>query len=139
MKKLLCLLVLLVTYVSLSAQAYRGIRIAETEYNTRHSYTGIVIDSFVVKNDGAYRVGFYNSNRNDPYDGVSYKTSYEFEWYLSYKGKRVSDYYKSTIRCKEYEYRTIYAWPNTVPIGYERYVTVQFGRAKSPKDRRDDD
>ena len=64
--------------------------------------------------------------------------AYAFDWYLSYKGKRVSDYYSSTIRCRKTEQRTVRCWPDEVPRGYESYVTVQFGREQAPRDRRDD-
>lgn len=63
-----------------------------------------------------------------------------FKFYLSYKGKRISDYksansnyqYKFTYKC--------YAWPNIVPKGYEKYITVQFGDEprNMKRDRRDD-
>lgn len=121
-------------------QAYKPISISRAEYNTHNSYSGIDINGITPQADGSYMVEFYNTNYNDPYDGVSYYTSYSFEWYLSYKGKRVSDYYKSTIRCRKSESKSVYSWPNEVPKGYERYVTVQFGReqVKVYKDRRDD-
>lgn len=111
------------------------------EYNTRQSSSGIDVRSITYQSDGSYRVILCNTNHNDPYDGVWYYTSYNFEWYLSYKGKRVSDYFQSTIRCMENEDKYVYAWPNEVPRGYERYVSVQFGREQNMvnKDRRDDD
>jgi hypothetical protein len=126
--------------LSLKAQAYKGLNIAGAEYNTRSSSRGINVDLIEPQSDGSYLVKLNNTNNNDPYDGVSYITSYSFEWYLSYCGKRVSDYYNSTIRCKKNETKYVYAWPGKVPKGKERYVTVQFGRESGEikKDRRDD-
>lgn len=123
------------------AQAYHSINLSSTEYNTHNSSSGIEVSSITYQSDGSYRVILYNTNHNDPYDGVSYYTSYNFEWYLSYKGKRVSDYFQSTIRCRKNEDKYVYAWPNEVPRGYEHYVSVQFGREQNMvnKDRRDDD
>lgn len=124
-----------------NAQAYKSINISSAEYNTRKSSSGIEVSSITYQSDGSYHIVLYNTNYNDPYDGVSYYTSYNFEWYLSYKGKRVSDYFQSTIRCRKNVDKYVYAWPNEVPRGYERYVTVQFGREQQRvyKDRRDDD
>ena len=135
------IIVLLCSCLSVNAQAYKSIKIADVEYNTHSSFQGVNVNSIQPQNDDSYMVTFYNTNYNDPYDGVSYKTSYSFEWYLSYCGKRVSDYYKSTIRCRTKETKKVYAWTAKVPKGHERYVTVQFGREPREiiKDRRDDD
>lgn len=59
-------------------------------------------------------------------------------WYLSYKGKRVSDYYHSVARSMSWFTVKSVAWPNEVPKGHEKYVTVQFGKEPEKKDRRDD-
>lgn len=123
-----------------SAQAYRNIRLAPLEYNTHNSHSGITLTSIAYQStSGSYLVDLFNGNHNDPYDGTEYRTSYSFEWYLSYKGKRVSDYVKSIVRCLDSEQKIVFAWPNEVPKGYEKYVTVQFGREPIKKDRRDDD
>lgn len=74
-------------------------------------------------------------------------TSSKFEWCLTYCGKCISDYYREEIPCKKNNYdvqyvnRTVYCWPNTVPAGHEKYVTVHLGRIREPiiKDHRDDD
>ena len=135
------IIVLLYSCLSVNAQAYKQIKISDMEYNTHLSSEGINVDSIKIQYDGSYLIELYNTNYNDPYDGVSYKTSYSFEWYLSYCGKRVSDYFKSTIRCRKTLIKRVYAWPGKVPKGHEKYVTVQFGRESLPikKDRRDDD
>ena len=63
----------------------------------------------------------------------------EFDFYLSYKGKRVSDYYHSTIRSCDKRTIEAVAWPDEVPKGNEKFVTVQLGKEPAKKDRRDDD
>lgn len=122
-----------------SGQAYRQIRIADEVSNTHNSHSGIVVQTITPLYDGSYSVTLFNSNYNDPYDGVSYRTSYSFAWYLSYKGKRVSDYLQSTIRCRATEQKSVWAWPDEVPKGYEKYVSVQLGRESGKRDYRDDD
>ncbi|MGM9774185.1 MAG: hypothetical protein ACI3Y2_03150 [Candidatus Egerieousia sp.] len=140
-KLILTIIVLLCSCLSVNAQAYKPIKILGVEYNTHSSSEGISVDSIRLQNDGSYLIELYNTNHSDPNDGVSYITSYSFEWYLSYCGKRVSDYFKSTIRCLKSITKRVYAWPGKVPKGYEKYVTVQFGREHLPikKDRRDND
>ena len=134
MKKLLLLLCAVSFYAVANAQAYTQIHIQSLEYNTNNSHVGIVVNSITPQSGGSYVVELYNANYSD--EGC--RTSYAFDWYLSYKGKRVSDYYSSTIRCRKTEQRTVRCWPDEVPRGYESYVTVQLGREKAPKDRRDD-
>ncbi|MBR5533058.1 MAG: hypothetical protein IKU59_07125 [Bacteroidales bacterium] len=135
---LIIIAVLLSSSISSNAQAYQSIKIADVEYNTHSSFQGINVNLIQPQTDGSFLIELYNTNYNDPYDGVSYKTSYSFEWYLSYNGKRVSDYYRSTIRCRKEELKKVYVWPAKVPKGHEKYVTVQFGREPIKKDRRDD-
>lgn len=141
MKKVFLLIYTIIFLIPSYGQAYSGISIAGVEYNVHYSHTGIEVSSITPQPGGSYKVNMYNTNYSDPYDGVSYQTSYTFDWYLSYKGKRVSDYFKSTIRCRKSEEKTVYAWPDEIPSGYERYVTIQFGKepVKIIKDRRDDD
>ena len=107
----------------------------EPEYVTISSFQGINVRSIGASYDGSYSVTLSNSNRGNQGE----ITSYSFEWYLSYKGRRVSDYYQETIRCGQSSSRTVYCWPGEVPSGSERYVTVQFGREPARRDRRDDD
>ena len=66
-----------------------------------------------------------------------YATS--FEYYLSYKGKRVSDYKSINSNYQHYFTSKCYVWPDAVPKGNEKYVTVQIGREPMKKDPRDDD
>lgn len=133
MKKLLLILCAVSLYTIANAQAYTQISIQSLERNTNRSHVGIVVNSITPQGGESYAVELYNANYND--EGCH--TSYAFDWYLSYKGKRVSDYYSSTIRCRKTEQRTVRCWPDEVPRGYESYVTVQFGREQAPKDRRD--
>lgn len=137
MKKLFNSLLLSLMFIPLYGQAYTPIHIAPAEYNTKRSYVGIDVVSITPQTNGSYVVEFYNSNHNDS----GCYTSHNFDWYLAYKGKRVSDYFNTTIRCKRNATKTVYAWPGEVPKGYEKYVTVQFGKEQKPivKDRRDDD
>lgn len=107
----------------------------EPEYVTISSSQGINVRSIEASYDGSYLVALSNSNRGNQGE----ITSYSFEWYLSYKGRRVSDYFQETIRCGQSSSRTVYCWPGEVPLGNERYVTVQFGREPARRDRRDDD
>ena len=135
MKKLLLILCAVSFYTIANAQAYTQLHIQSVEYNTNHSHVGIVVNSITPQGGGSYAVELYNANYNDE----DCYTSYAFDWYLSYKGKRVSDYYSSTIRCRKTKLCTVRCWPDEVPRGYESYVTVQFGREQAPRDRRDDD
>lgn len=66
-----------------------------------------------------------------------YATSFEF--YLSFKGSRISDYQKANSNYQHYFTIKCHIWPDAVPIGYEKYVTVQIGRETTKRDRRDDD
>lgn len=137
MKKILLLTMLFLGIgINLTtAQAYRTLNIVEPEYITISSTEGIGVSSTTPNQNNSYNVVFNNNNRCNQGE----ITSYSFEWYLSYKGKRVSDYYQETIRCGQSASRTVYAWPSEVPSGNERYVTVQLGREPMKRDRRDDD
>lgn len=136
MKKLLIMVFLIGGMCSVTySQAYKVPNFVEPEYVTISSKEGISVSSVTPKQDNSYEVVLYNNNR-----GTSGNiTSYSFEWYLSYKGERVSDYYQETIRCWQSSSRTVYCWPGEVPSGDERYVTVQLGREPAKRDRRDDD
>lgn len=135
MRKLLIAFMLLVGTSATNAQVYRSLNIQRSENVTINSQDGIVVQITTVNDDKSITVTFMNSNYNN--DGE--RNTYNFEWYLSYKGKRVSDYYNEAIRCRQTGSRTVYCWPNTVPAGHEKYVTVQMGREPRKKDRRDDD
>lgn len=63
----------------------------------------------------------------------------EFVWYLSYKGKRVSDYCYSSSNGHWRFSKKHRAWPDEVPIGKEKYVTVQLGKEPARQDYRDDE
>lgn len=135
MRKLLIAFMLLVGTSAANAQTYRSLNIVPSENVTINSKDGIVVQNITVNNDKTITVTLYNSNHNRDNE----RNSYIFEWYLSYKGKRVSDYFTEVIRCKNTANRTVYIWPGEVPAGYEKYVTVQLGREPKKKDPRDDD
>ena len=123
--------------VAANAQAYRPINVIPNTYVTVNSHEGIIIQNTTVNRDKSLTVTFKNVNSNDDYSGEI--RTYSFEWYLSYKGKRVSDYYTDAIRCGKTTSHTVHFWPGEVPNGNERYVTVQLGREPRKKDPRDDD
>ncbi len=114
---------------------YNTINVIREDYVTVSSKEGISVTSVTPNQDKSYTVVLKNNNTN----AVGEIKSYCFDWYLSYKGKRVSDYFQETIRCGKTATKQVYCWPGEVPSGYERYVTVQLGREPVKKDRRDDD
>ena len=93
---------------------------------------------------------------NSERDGISYSVTFrdtsirsfrderpnQFVWFLSYRGRKVSDYFHSAATSMgSFTIRAV-AWPGEIPRGHERYVTAQLGRertANRPRDRRDDD
>jgi hypothetical protein len=108
-----------------SSYAQEGISIREITVN--YNEKGI--------SDGSFTVTFRDNN-------VRYLSDdhpNNFTWYLSYKGKRVSDYYYSTARSMSSFKVKAVAWPDEVPKGNEKYVTAQLGKEPVRKDRRDDD
>ena len=109
--------------------------IVEPEHVTKSSTTGISVFSITPNQNNSYTVVLSNDNNCN----LGTIISLSFEWYLSYKGKRISDYFQETIECERSSSRTVYCWPNEVPSGNERYVTVQLGKEPTKKDRRDDD
>ena len=120
----------------LTTQAqYHIPKFIEEDYVTVSSKEGISVTSVTPNQDKSYTVVLKNNNTN----AEGEIKSYCFDWYLSYKGKRVSDYFQETIRCGRTATRQVYCWPGEVPSGYERYVTVQLGKEPVKKDRRDDD
>lgn len=134
MRKLLIAFMLLAGTFTAKAQ-YVPLNIVPAENVTINSKEGIVVQSATVNADKSITVTLLNTNAN----GDNSYDTYTFEWYLSYKGKRVSDYYTEAIRCKRTASRTVYIWPGEVPNGNEKYITVQLGREQKKKNRRDDD
>ena len=114
---------------------YQTIKIIRPEYVTVKSTQGIIVESTTVNPDKSIAVVLKNSNICDDYEIATYA----FEWYLSFKGKRISDYYSASVRCNKSETKTVYFWPDTVKAGQEKYITVQLGREPKKKDPRDDD
>ena len=139
MKKILLFSLLFFSAFSVfGGSAYQTINVIRSEYVTVKSYKGIIVESTSVNSDQSIKVVLKNSNICD-YSEIA---TYTFEWYLSFKGKRISDYYNAAIRCEKSETKTVYFWPDTVKSGNEKYITVQFGREPQKpvkKDPRDDD
>jgi len=135
MKKLVLVIVVLIGYNVSYSQAYRVPNFVESDYITVSSKEGIRVSSITPNQDKSYEVVLYNNNRPNPGEIATYN----FEWYLSYKGKRVSDYYQESVRCGFSTTRKVYCWPDEVPAGHEMYVTVQLGREPAKRDPRDDD
>ena len=136
MKKAILFTLFLIGIGILTAKAqYVVPNFREPEYVTISSKEGISVSSVTPSQNNSYTVVIHNNNRGNQGE----ITSYSFEWYLSYKGERVSDYYQETVRCGQSSSRTVYAWPGEVPTGNERYVTAQLGRQPAKRDPRDDD
>lgn len=119
----------LILYLTLFSGTYlfaqEGISILEITPNKDDK--GIIDDSYTVKfRDNTIR-----------YLGDDHPNN--FTWYLSYKGKKVSDYYYSTATSMRVFSVIAFVWPNVVPKGNEKYVTAQLGKELLKKDRRDDD
>ena len=120
----------------LTTQAqYHQLNVIQEDYVTVSSKEGIGITSLTPNPNKSYTVVLTNHNRS----AQGEIQSNCFDWYLSFKGERVSDYFQETSRCGKSSTRTIFCWPGKVPSGYEQYVTVQLGREPIKKDRRDDD
>lgn len=136
MKKtaLLALFIIGTGFLTANAQ-YVVPNFVEPEYVTKSSTNGISVNSITTNYDGSYTVNLSNDNGGS----LGYVISYSFEWYLSYKGKRVSDYFQEVIECGLSSTRKVYCWPDEVPSGNEKYVTVQLGREPAKRDPRDDD
>ena len=129
----------MLTFILLTNEI-KSINIIPSQYVTCKSHSGVIVKSIVVNNDKSLTVTFKNENHSNYNSTGTYET-YVFEWYLSYKGKRISDYYSDAIRCDKEGSHTVYFWPGEVSNGNEKYVTVQFRQEDSviQKDRRDDD
>jgi hypothetical protein len=109
--------------VSMLASAQDNIEVRSIEVNK---------DIHGVPN-GSYKVSFRDNTVRYLYE--DYPNN--FTWYLSYKGKRVSDYYYSTATSMSTFSKTALTWPDAVPAGHEKYVTAQLGKEPAKKDRRD--
>ena len=96
MKKSIFFILFMMGLGILKTQAqYNTLNVIREDYVTVSSKEGISVSSVTPNQDKSYTVVLKNNNTND----VGEIKSCCFEWYLSYKGKRVSDYYQETIRC----------------------------------------
>lgn len=132
MKKIFFLLLSLLFFLEGSS-----INIIPSRYETVKSHQGIIVKSIIVNENKTLTVIFSNENSSN-YNTTGTYVTYSFDWYLSYKGKRISDYFTEAIRCGKESSRTVIFWPGEVPDGYEKYISVQLGRELRTKDRRDD-
>ena len=119
MKKITSLVIAIFAVFTLYAQG--DVSVSKIERNTDGSYKVYFVDNSNV----------YLSDHNET----------AFIWYLSYKGKRVSDYFHSNSNGYRSFWKAGFAWPDEVPVGYEKYVTAQIGKEPDPihKDSRDDE
>lgn len=119
---------------------YQQLNIIQSTYVTVNSHDGILVQGTTLNKDKSITVTFKNGNESN-YNTSGEVITYSFDWYFSYKGKRISDYYTDAARCGKTVSHTAHFWPGEVPAGYEKYITVQLGRERKPikKDRRDDD
>lgn len=107
--------------------------------------------SLTAQLNDCYKVVVENDTGKCPRSYGIFPSSVPF--YLSYENKCVSDVYKFAIEYEDYaetvtEYYKVlnkeiyvYIWPDTVPSGHEKYVTVKYGYPPKPepiRDRRDD-
>ena len=130
MKKIIIALILFAGTLTANAQ-----NVMENEYSRPEVITeevesekGIIVQSTTINSDKSITATFFNRNNKDFTAGLrTFKYIYVFKWYISYKVKRVSDYYTEYIPCQQTASRTVYIWPDEVPNGYEKYVTVQLG------------
>ncbi len=134
--------ILLFLMVSIGAGAQSAYVIPNFRSADRYSssdMSAISVESItpIAGDENGYVIKFRDSqNVNRAVE--QYATAFKF--YLSYKGKRVSDYKNAN---SDYDYHfscTCYVWPGSVPAGHEKYVTVQIGEEPRniKKDRRDD-
>ena len=136
-KKILSLLLLLIVTIGASAQyVVPNFRSADRYTSSNMSAISVEIITPISGDENCYEITFLDSqNVNRAVE--QYATSFKF--YLSYKGKRVSEYQSANSNYKYTFTYKCYAWPDMVPKGYEKYVTVQIGNEPRKKDPRDDD
>lgn len=136
-KKFLSIFLLLAIAIGANAQAYVVPDFRSADRYSSTNMNAISVESIIPVSGDAngYQIKFCDSQNIDR-AVEQYATSFKF--YLSYKGKRVSDYKMAN---SNYQYRftcMCYTWPNSVPQGHEKYVSVQIGEEPRKKDRRDD-
>ena len=138
-QKLIYILLLLMATMGVCAQsAYvvPNFRSAERYTSSNMSAISVEMISPISGDENCYEITFLDSqNVNRAVE--QYATSFKF--YLSYKGKRISEYQSANSNYKYTFTYKCYAWPVMVPKGNEKYVTVQIGNEPRKKDPRDDD
>ena len=138
LKKFLSFFLLLAIAIGANAQAYVVPNFRSADRCSSTNMNAISVESITpVSGDvNGYQIKFCDSQNIDR-AVKQYATSFKF--YLSYKGKRVSDYKMANSNYQYHFTSTCYTWPNSVPKGYEKYVSVQIGVEQKKKDPRDDD
>ena len=138
-KKLIYVLTLLMVTMGVRAQsAYVVPNIRSADRYTSSDMSAISVEQItsISGDENGYEITFRDSqNVNRAVE--QYATSFKF--YLSYKGKRISEYQSANSNYKYTFTYKCYAWPGMVPKGNEKYVTVQIGNEPRKKDPRDDD
>ena len=121
--------------VKVVGQAYvvPNFRSADRYTSDNDKYISVISVAPISGDANGYSIEFRDAQNVDR-AVEQYATSFKF--YLSYQGKRVSDYqqansnYKYNFTCK------CYAWPGKVPSGHEKYVSVQIGEEPKPERRK---
>ena len=137
-KILLNIFLFLMVAIGASAQsAYSVPNFRSADRYSSSNMNAISVESItpITGDANGYEIKFCDSQNINRAE-EQYATS--FKYYLTYKGKRVSDY-KSANSNYKYQFTcTCYAWPGSVPAGHEKYVSVHIGGEPKKTDRRDD-
>ena len=137
-KKLIYVLLLLMATIGVHAQsAYVVPNFRSADRCTSSNMSAISVEMItpISGDENGYEISFRDSQNVDR-AVEQYATSFKF--YLSYKGKRISEYQSANSNYKYTFTYKCYAWPGMVPKGNEKYVTVQIGTEPKKRDRRDD-
>ena len=137
-KKSFNILLFLMVAIGTSAQSAfwtPNFRSADRYTSDNDKYISVIRVTPISGDANGYSVEFQDSQNVDR-AVEQYATSFKF--YLSYQGKRVSDYQQANSNYKYKFTYNCYAWPGKVPNGHEKYVSVQIGGEPKKTDRRDD-
>ena len=117
------------------SQAYvvPNIRSADRYTSDNDKYISVVSITPIAGDANGYSIEFRDAQNVDR-AVEQYATSFKF--YLSYQGKRVSDYQQANSNYKYTFTYKCYAWPGKVPSGHEKYVSVQIGEEPKPERRK---
>jgi hypothetical protein len=137
-KRLIYVLTFIMVAIGVYAQsAYKvpNFRSADRYTSSKMSAISVEMITPISGDENGYEITFLDSqNVNRAVE--QYATSFKF--YLSYKGKRISEYQSANSNYKYTFTYKCYVWPGMVPKGNEKYVTAQIGEEPQKRDRRDD-